>query len=91
MFNGDELEGVRSICMTYAPSSYTHSRKKDMLCFKDPSEKERETIADEKLTKPTAVARCLVKYSGVGARSGKYRSDIPKPTKKPWVKQELPY
>ena len=85
MCNGDDSEGVRSICMTYAPFSYTHSRKKDMLCFKDPSEKQRKGIANEKLTKPMAVARCLVKYSGVGARSGKYRSDIPNPTKKPCV------
>ena len=40
---------------------------------------------DETLTKPMAVARWLVKYSGAGARSGKYNNDIPSPTKKPWV------
>lgn len=32
-----------------------------------------------------AVARWLVKYSGAGARSGKYKSDIPSPTRKPCV------
>jgi hypothetical protein len=32
-----------------------------------------------------AVARWLVKYSGAGARNGKYSSDIPKPTIKPCV------
>lgn len=37
------------------------------------------------LTKPMAVARWLVKYSGAGARSGKYSSDIPRPTKSPCV------
>ena len=56
-----------------------------MMCYDAPSEKERNGIADGKPTKPMAVARWLVKYSGVGARSGKYRSDIPKPTKNPCV------
>jgi len=37
------------------------------------------------LTKPMAVARWLVKYSGAGARSGKYNNDIPRPTRKPCV------
>ena len=32
-----------------------------------------------------AVARWLVKYSGAGAKSGKYRSDMPEPTRNPWV------
>lgn len=51
-----------------------------------PGSKEyRNRIADEALTKPMAVARWLVKYSGAGARSGKYKSDIPRPTRKPCV------
>lgn len=29
----------------------------------------------------------MVKYSGAGARSGKYNSDIPNPTKRPWVRR----
>ena len=32
-----------------------------------------------------AVARWLVKYSGAGANRGKYKSDIPVPTRKPCV------
>jgi hypothetical protein len=36
-------------------------------------------------TKPMAVPRWFVKYSGAGARSGKYNSDIPRPTKNPCV------
>jgi hypothetical protein len=51
-----------------------------------PHLKRRETESGTAtLTKPMAVARWLVKYSGAGARSGKYRSDIPRPTRKPWV------
>ncbi|KAL9621868.1 MAG: hypothetical protein Q9160_003689 [Pyrenula sp. 1 TL-2023] len=42
-------------------------------------------IANRTLTKPIAVALYLVKYSGAGAISGKYRSDMPKPTKNPCV------
>ena len=34
-----------------------------------------------------AVARWLVKYSGAGAISGKYRSDIPEPARKPCVRR----
>lgn len=55
------------------------------MCYDAFSEEERNRHKDGKLTKPIAVARCLVKYSGAGARSGKYRSDIPNPTKNPWV------
>jgi len=62
-----------------------HLGQKDMMCYEAPSEEERNGIADGKLTKPMAVARWLVKYSGAGASSGKYRSDIPKPTRKPCV------
>jgi len=36
-------------------------------------------------TNPIAVTRCVVKYSGAGARNGKYNSDMPKPTSKPCV------
>ena len=44
-----------------------------------------ENFGGMTLTKPMAVARWLVKYSGAGARSGKYNSDIPRPTKNPCV------
>lgn len=44
--------------------------------------REKKEIVNGELTKPMAVARWVMKYSGAGARSGKYRSDNPKPTKK---------
>jgi hypothetical protein len=59
--------------------------QKDMIYNNTSSEEPRNAIANGPLTKPMAVARWLVKYSGAGARSGKYRSDIPRPTRKPCV------
>lgn len=54
--------------------------QKDTVCYEEKNE-----FASGTLTKPMAVARWLEKYSGAGARSGKYRSDIPSPTRKPCV------